>query len=747
MGRALLLTIRFHDGRYHGAGDWPPSPARLFQALVAGAGLSGLLRRSETTPALAWLERPQKPVQAAQSMSETTSALAWLERKAPPLIAAPWSRRGQAVLCYMLNNDAERVGGDPTRLAKIRTAEKVYHPVLFDNEVPFLYAWALEDARDEESAMEVCRSADRLYQLGCGLDMAWAWGELVDGPELDARLSAYAGTVLRPSAVGSGLDCPCEGSLASLQRRYASPRFGRGDDAAVFSPRPPPVFRRVNYDDRTWRGVFTLRAESPATGFFAFPLARTAELVTWLRDETARRLTEALPPRRAEIERVLVGRKPDGTNDGPASERVRFIPLASIGHEHVDREIRRVLVEVPAACPLRADDVRWAISGLVRADAETGEASFTVTPTDEDAMLAHYVKSSILWRTVTPAALPEIVRRRRIDPERQAEEAKGGAERMDEHANAAGAVMQALRHAQIDTRPEAIRVQREPFEGRGQRVEAFAEGTRFDKHRLWHVEITFERSLRGPVIIGDGRFFGLGVLAPVHTVRGLHVFAVEGGLTANASPLDVTRAARRAVMARVQAVLGDGARLPSFFSGHGGDGRPARAPREGHLVFAFDPRESRILVIAPHVLERRNTTKREAEQLATLERALADFRELRAGAAGVLTLCPRALDLATDLLMAPRRIWENVTPYTVTRHAKGVGAFEAVRGDLMEELRRRGLPEAEIAVDGVRGIAREGVVARLRLAFRVAVSGPILLGRSRHLGGGLFAHRATKSDD
>ena len=37
MERALLVAIRFHEGRYHGAGGWPPAPARLFQALMAGA--------------------------------------------------------------------------------------------------------------------------------------------------------------------------------------------------------------------------------------------------------------------------------------------------------------------------------------------------------------------------------------------------------------------------------------------------------------------------------------------------------------------------------------------------------------------------------------------------------------------------------------------------------------------------------------------------------------------------------------
>jgi len=55
MSKLLVISIRLHEGRYHGAGDWPPAPARLFQALVAGAGLSGPLQ-SEQIAALKWLE-------------------------------------------------------------------------------------------------------------------------------------------------------------------------------------------------------------------------------------------------------------------------------------------------------------------------------------------------------------------------------------------------------------------------------------------------------------------------------------------------------------------------------------------------------------------------------------------------------------------------------------------------------------------------------------------------------------------
>lgn len=144
-----------------------------------------------------------------------------------------------------------------------------------------------------------------------------------------------------------------------------------------------------------------------------------------------------------------------------------------------------------------------------------------------------------VWRTVTPAALPEDARRRRIDPGRKRAEAKAGRERAEEQARAAAAVCQALRHAGVRASVEAIRVQREPFVRNGERVESFAAATRFDKHRLWHVEITFSESLSGPLVIGDGRFLGLGVMAPAPTVSGVHAFVVESGLIKTPDPIEL----------------------------------------------------------------------------------------------------------------------------------------------------------------------------------------------------------------
>ena len=54
MPHALVIRVHLHDGRYHGAGDWPPSPARLFQAMVAAAGLNGQL--AAVRDSLKWFE-------------------------------------------------------------------------------------------------------------------------------------------------------------------------------------------------------------------------------------------------------------------------------------------------------------------------------------------------------------------------------------------------------------------------------------------------------------------------------------------------------------------------------------------------------------------------------------------------------------------------------------------------------------------------------------------------------------------
>jgi CRISPR-associated protein Csb2 len=719
MTRYLTIHVRAHEGRYHGDGDDPPSPFRLFQALVAGAGISGPLDK------------------------QTKGALAWLEGLPDaPIIAAPRTVRGQSVSMFMPNNDLDAKGGDVRRIGEIRLATKVWRPRLFDASVPWIYAWPFADA-GEPHASTICALSEKLYQLGRGVDMAWALGEILDESTLEERIAKYDGVVRRPSA-GDGLllACPDAGSLESLERRHQARRFRHEAGRRIFVQPPKPSYRQFAYESPPARYVFELRSATDSDFRVAWPLAGASSLVVAAREAARTRLRSTMSNRTDEIERYLVGRRPEGSNVAPAERRVRIIPIPSIGMHYADRAIRRLLVEVPAACPLRSNDVRWGFSGAELFDPETGELKDVVlVPTDDDDMLRHYGvgRSARVFRTVTPIALPEEAKRRRIEPIRRAAEAKRGLQRVVEIAGARGAVVQALRHAGMHAPVETIRVQREPFDAAGARVEPFSEGTRFEKERLWHVEIAFGVQVEGPLLIGDGRFLGLGLMAPApDIVPGVHAFAIVDGLDGEPLPLEVTRALRRAVMSRVQAVVG-ARELAPFFSGHEEDGTPLRRSHSSHLAFAFASTSRRLLVLAPHLVERRSPTDQDREHLHTLDVALEGFRELRAGSAGRLTLSPSVVsDEHNDSLFGRSQVWKTATPYVVTRHAKGVGAAEALAADVRAECRRLGLPEPTVESRNVRGMPGTGLMGDVQLTFGQSVSGPLLLGRTRYLGGGLF---------
>ena len=156
------------------------------------------------------------------------------------------------------------------------------------------------------------------------------------------------------------------------------------------------------------------------------------------------------------------------------------------------------------------------------------------------------------------------------------------------------------------------------------------------------------------------------------------------------------------------------------------------------MAFVFDLHGKRLLVIAPHVIDRRAPTREEQRCLETLERALTGMRELRAGSSGLLRVRATSVNVDTDPMFAASRIWESITPYRVTRHARGVTAREALAIDLRAECQRRGLPLPRIVTPECRGVPGVGLEGLVRLDFGVLVKGPLLLGKSRYLGGGVF---------
>ena len=729
---SLLIAVRFHDGRYHGAGDWPPSPARLFQALIAGAARGRTL-----------IEGDRK-------------ALEWLEALDAPVIAAPPMRTGQGFRNYVPNNDLDAVGGDLRRIGEIRVA-KMIRSRLFDAAQSLVYAWFFPAGESGETyARAVASISETMYQLGRGVDMAWASAEIVAADEAEARLATHGGALHRPGRLGGGTPLPCPelGSLRSLEERVRANqrRFiaAGGSGEQLFSQAPKPRFRIVPYDCSPVRQLFDLRrpGDPDSATNFAWPLAEIVALATIARDRAAARLKKAMPEAEALIDRILVGR--DAT-EADKAQRVRIVPLPSIGHVQADRQIRRILVEIPPNCPLPAAAVvERGFSGLhLGMNPATGEIvdedQPLLTPATDDGMLRHYSigpsRRARLWRSVTPVALPEVAARRRIDPDRLGDPAqqKGAIERLEEERRATRAVEQAARHAGLTVRASAVRVQREPFAARGERAEAFAAETRFAKQRLWHVEIAFIESVPGPLTLGDGRYLGLGLLAPMNDARPQVITFALGAESRirleHRAPFLL--AVRRALMALSRRTDGS---VPPLFSGHELDGSPARSGQHRHVFLAaadFDGDEllDLLIIAAPWTCDR--SVKRGADDPALFDRTVSALEVVRAGKLGIVMLTLNRGGMEDQQLLGPARVWESHAFYIPTRPMRrGDDPVDVLRRDAVIECRRRCLPTPDVEV--LEYSENPCDRARLRLSFEAGVYGPILLGKESHRGVGLF---------
>ena len=720
MIHALLLSVRFHDGWYHGAGDWPPAPARLFQALVAGAAKGAVLAEDDK------------------------DALEWLETLDAPVIASPAARPGQPLRNYVPNNDLDAVGGDLRRLEKIRTA-KTIRPHIFSVENPLLFIWTFNDGVDDERhARTISQIAERLYQLGRGVDMAWGWAKILDANEIETRLSHHGGVVYRPSEGGTGkaLLCPKKGSLASLRERYDAnrTRFTRVETGRrvqqVFSQSPKPRFAQIAYDTPPHRFLFEIRAAT-SESFAPWPSERVTGLVLNVRDKAVSRLKEALPEAAGTIDRVLVGRN---ATEADKAARVRILPLPSIGHTHADRAIRRVLIDVPPNYPLRTDDMAWAFSGLSETDPATGKILWNLIRSEERGMLEHYgidgkeQQGFRVWRTVTPVALPVLRTGRGV----------AGTKRIAGEAKAARAVMQALRHAGVSVPVASIRVQREPFDHNGARAEAFAMPERFVARSLHHVEITFAQAVRGPLVIGNGRYLGLGLMSPQKDITpDVFIFSIASETDiATADAPSLLHAVRRALMALSKDKQGQ---VPRLFSGHDSYGTPAGSGGHEHVFLAVDDADGdghvdRLIVAAPWAVDRSRQAPVQTDH-TRFEKIVSSLEIVRTGRLGVVALSPAMQPSSGDILIGPSRQWQSRTPYCPTRHPqRGKDVAAAVIQDVLLECGRRGIPRPAVKVlDLEIGPKGGGVAARLWLRFATAIRGPVMLGRDSHKGGGLFA--------
>jgi CRISPR-associated protein Csb2 len=540
MPSLLQISVRFLLDEFSGRGDsgepeWPPSPLRLFQALVNSAARLG--------------------------MEKFVSSLEQLEKLPPPVItaakpAAIQPRYGATV--YVPNNDGDLWFDKPDRTGGKRV-EKKFRPTRLPEHAAVDYLWELRGDTPSQFISNIQQLTRAISSFGWGTNMVVADASAVDSESLPDP-SADSEKWLPSETGGTALRVPVAGTLSALEVRHKAflDRLPTAPDGShFFSPVPPletfhvASYRRESDIDRPLCAVFALR-EPDDSKFATFdPQWRRLHLVGMLRHTASRPdFAAALGWEADKVNSFVLGHdKSDPNNPKPTVDtpRLAFIPLPSIEWRGEDRghavgSIRRVLVTVIGHCePAEFQRILRALEGRELIDEKQQRTvAFLRRQSEKDRAIADYVateSASAVWTTVTPVVLPGYddprkLRRRLSDPSASlsAKEKAQVVQKLDER------IERLLRKAFLDAGLPPSLVADADLEWRGT---GFLQGvdlaSRYSvpdqcrRYRRLHVRIKWKdiatngdlrpRKLGGPFFIGGGRFAGLGLFVPVPEPR------------------------------------------------------------------------------------------------------------------------------------------------------------------------------------------------------------------------------------
>ena len=491
MNAVLCFTFRFLDPepQFRGRGgdgdpEWPPSPLRMFQALVSSA-------------ATRWREQ--------QFRDYARPALQWLETIRPSLVAPPVSTAQVGYRMYVPNNSGDLMtaawarGGTDTSMAKFRVEKDVRPTRLRGEAVHYFFPLADEMGPYYEVLQAAARS---VTHLGWGVDMVAGNADVLSDDEADAKLPGHRWRPV-PSG-GTPLRVPVAGTLDGLVEKHTAFLGRLGPDG--FRPvRPLSAFAVVGYDcpaARTDRPAETRPfaafqiLDADGEKVRSFDTARRArDVAAWVRHATG----EACAGWPFEsVEQFVHGHDETGKQikGGDADRRFAYLPVPTINHALGRVEaVRRVLVVAPPGCRDRLDWARRRLAGqeLVWADRPVGMLNLLPT---SDWVLRQYTGTADVWSTVTPVILPGYDDR---DPRK--------AERL---------LRNAFIHAGFSPETVAGIVDLEWRAG-GFRAGTDLAGNYARPDKLtgsaYHVRVRFPHPVRGPLAVGAGRYRGLGLFA------------------------------------------------------------------------------------------------------------------------------------------------------------------------------------------------------------------------------------------
>ena len=504
----IAIEVTFGTGRYVAVDvadrtkpEWPPHPARLFSALVE-----------------AWARYGSAPPDPGER-----AALEWLERQPPPTIFEPGGSHRRAVGLFVpVNNATAPKSVDRERGVtkwwtllpeeRKRTPRHSMPSTLVEGGGRVVFAWPDSDPSTNDR-QALAGMAGRVTRLGhsssfvaCRLvddppDPVWVPRDGSAGSEFSLR-AMHAGMLealvaRHESYLDTGLrNSPIPSSTAF----YAHARSPVPDS----TPSAPDA-------DGEWILFELERSSRQVSSTKAAPLAKA------LRGAIISHCPGTAP-------RLLVGKDADGQ---PTSwPHALFLSLPFVGHHYADGAVKGLVMllpndsdEVERKQVLRAVGAWRAASGDGPLDLRLSSRTalrLRLVPGFEGSDTAaldrlRWSRTSRRWASVTALALPR-------DAYRLTHGSPSDMRRAWRRAEEA--VVDACRFAGLPD-PAAVSVGFDPPVRGGSHTSDYPAFVQSGKKRLLlHAVVEFEQPVAGPVVLGSGRFRGLGLMLPVASASG-----------------------------------------------------------------------------------------------------------------------------------------------------------------------------------------------------------------------------------
>jgi CRISPR-associated protein Csb2 len=541
----LAIEVEFLTGRYVATAyntrleaEWPPHPARLFSALAATHFGSDPPAADERA-VLEWLEAQEAPSihateasrrevttvfvpvndvamtnvdQEVEALDEARAALdaahsAGQAKAIKKAVGALGKAEKQLAAVIARSTRTPDTATNPAAAMKVLPEHRIRQPRTFPSVTPadprVTYLWpnaSLSTAQREA----IDRLLERLVRLGHSSSLAAA--RLVEEPVTPMwRPSKSGETILRTVQVGQ---------LHALERAYAlhretEPRVmpARFEAYTKLALREEAATPRSSFSD-DWL-VFR-RVGGPA-----LPMVATAGV--------ARTLRRALMSHAAEISEMLSGHTPDGR----PSERdhLAIVPLPFVGHQHASGALLGAALILPRDA---VDGDRRAVFAAVDTWERTERREDEDTPSlpvnlgaagvleleriewgaaQASLRSATWCRPARVWHSVTPVALdhnPGDLRSR--DPKKVASAVEEAVATIRRACNRVGL-------------PDPVDVEvlpAPPVAGAAKvrHYPPYPEAADRTRRVLTHARLEFATPVRGPILLGAGRYLGLGLFRP-----------------------------------------------------------------------------------------------------------------------------------------------------------------------------------------------------------------------------------------